>query len=259
MIANYHTHTVRCRHAADTEREMIERAIASGLQILGFSDHTPYWFGETDFYSHFRMYPDQLEDYFRTLSDLRDEYRGQIELKIGLEVEYYPAYFETLLDHLRPFAPDYFLLGQHFVGNEADEQHIYSGALTTDPSILEGYCSQVIEAMQTGLFSYVAHPDLMNFCGDPDIYRRQMRRICREAVRLGLPVEVNFLGIWNGRNYPNPLFWQVAGEEGVTAVFGCDAHRVTDVFQPDTEKIAQRILDENGIRRTDTVSLRPVF
>ena len=41
MIANYHTHTWRCRHADGTEREYVETAIEAGFKILGFSDHTP--------------------------------------------------------------------------------------------------------------------------------------------------------------------------------------------------------------------------
>lgn len=31
MLANYHTHTVRCHHAKGTEREYIEHAIEQGL------------------------------------------------------------------------------------------------------------------------------------------------------------------------------------------------------------------------------------
>ena len=43
LIANYHTHTYRCGHASMApEREYVEKAIASGIKILGFSDHTPY-------------------------------------------------------------------------------------------------------------------------------------------------------------------------------------------------------------------------
>ena len=34
MIANYHTHTWRCRHADGTEREYVEKAINAGLKIL---------------------------------------------------------------------------------------------------------------------------------------------------------------------------------------------------------------------------------
>ena len=41
MIANYHTHTARCLHAAGAEREYVERALQGGCRVLGFSDHTP--------------------------------------------------------------------------------------------------------------------------------------------------------------------------------------------------------------------------
>ena len=54
MIANYHTHTARCGHAAGTEDEYVQQAIQSGLKILGFSDHTPYWFAG-EYYSRMRM------------------------------------------------------------------------------------------------------------------------------------------------------------------------------------------------------------
>ena len=45
MRMNLHTHTPRCHHATGSEREYIERAIAAGLQTLGFSDHAPmpFW------------------------------------------------------------------------------------------------------------------------------------------------------------------------------------------------------------------------
>ena len=44
MIANYHTHTTRCNHATGTEEEYVQSALERGLEILGFSYHTPYTF-----------------------------------------------------------------------------------------------------------------------------------------------------------------------------------------------------------------------
>ena len=61
MIANYHTHTPRCNHARGGEEEYIQNAVAGGLEILGFADHSPYWFtGAGDYYSTFRMRPEAL-------------------------------------------------------------------------------------------------------------------------------------------------------------------------------------------------------
>lgn len=55
MIANYHTHTPRCNHAQGSEQEYVDAALSAGLKILGFSDHTPYFF-PGDYYSTFRMH-----------------------------------------------------------------------------------------------------------------------------------------------------------------------------------------------------------
>lgn len=134
MIANYHSHTTRCRHAEGTEREYIERALQGGLKILGFSDHTPYLF-PGDYYSNFRMFPDQLPDYVETLEKLRREYKDRIELHIGLEVEFYPHLFGKLMDYLKGFPIEYILLGQHFLGDEQGEPA--SAHRTSDPQILD--------------------------------------------------------------------------------------------------------------------------
>ncbi|MBQ9116919.1 MAG: hypothetical protein IJY04_07835, partial [Clostridia bacterium] len=66
MTRNYHTHTFRCGHASGTEREYIEKAIAEGLTVLGFSDHSPYWFPD-GYYSTHRMAPNEVEDYVNSV------------------------------------------------------------------------------------------------------------------------------------------------------------------------------------------------
>ena len=124
MIANYHTHTPRCRHASGTEEEYVLAALEEGLKILGFSDHTPYRFDGT-YYSSFRMYPHQLEDYVQSVLRLREQYADKIQIPLGLEMEYYPAYFSEVLGWARDSGIEYLLLGQHFVGNEQGEH--YSG------------------------------------------------------------------------------------------------------------------------------------
>ena len=79
MIANYHTHTWRCMHASGTEREYVEKAIEGGLQILGFSDHTPMPYAG-DYVSTVKMKLAQLEDYVNTILGLKAEYRKDIEI-----------------------------------------------------------------------------------------------------------------------------------------------------------------------------------
>ena len=73
MKANYHTHTSRCHHAEGEDREYIENAIKGGYKVLGFSDHCP-WVYRDGFVSGIRMLPSQLDDYFKSLTDLKAEY-----------------------------------------------------------------------------------------------------------------------------------------------------------------------------------------
>lgn len=255
MIANYHTHTWRCNHASDREEDYVKCALKRGLKILGFSDHTPYLFPGS-YYSHFRMFPNQLEDYCNTVLKLRKGYHGQLEIHLGLETEYYPGLFGELMNYLRGSSIEYMLLGQHFVGNEMGEH--YSGSPTGDTKILQQYCAQAMDAMQTGLFSYFAHPDLLNFRGSRRDYTQNMRRLCREANSCGIPMEINLLGLREGRNYPTRLFWEIAAEEGCTAVLGCDAHQSRHLLETKTEQQALKMAAELGITVVETVTLRNI-
>lgn len=255
MIANYHSHTWRCNHAAGTEEEYITRAIERGLNIFGFSDHTPYLF-PGNYYSTFRMYPEQLNNYIQTVQNLQIKYSSQIQIPIGLEAEFYPEYFSDLLSFLHDFPIDYLILGQHFVGNEMDAQ--YSGRSFLDTSILKAYCHQIMDAIQTGLYSYVAHPDIIRFVGDTSVYRACMREIIREAKSCAIPLEINLLGISEGRHYPNRLFWEEVAAENCSVVLGLDAHSPEAVTKTAPEQMALEIVKEFGLTLLDTINLRPI-
>lgn len=255
MIANYHTHTWRCKHADGLEQDYIEAAIAAGMQVLGFSDHTPYPF-PNGYVSFFRMAPAQASDYFSTLTELKQRYAGKIELHFGVEAEYYPARFDALLELLRQFPCDYMIMGQHFIHNEIDG--VYSGRETDDPSVLRQYVTQVLEGLSTGFFTYLAHPDLLHWSGDEITYRRQMERLCQGVKDLGVPLELNLLGLAEGRHYPNECFWEIAGQVGNCAILGCDAHRAADLNRPAIEQLGRELAARHGIALLDRAQLKPL-
>ncbi|MBO5050790.1 MAG: histidinol-phosphatase [Clostridia bacterium] len=257
MIANYHTHTWRCNHASGTEEEYIQLAIERGVRVLGFADHAPMPFCDGH-YSGFRMTLEQFPDYMETLLALREKYRSQIELLIGLEVEYYPAVFADLLAFVRPYPVDYLILGQHFIGNEGQGDP-YSGAATEDAGVLKRYVDQVITAIETDLISYIAHPDLIHYVGDDAIYRREMTRLCQAAKRLNVPLEINLLGLSEGRHYPVDKFWQIAAERGNVAILGCDAHQVHRMAAPAEIEQGRAYAKKFGITLLQECSLRKPY
>ena len=245
MKVNLHTHTYRCNHAVGTEREYIENAISGGIKVLGFSDHAPFVFPDGH-ESGYRLPISLAKDYFDTLSALKEEYKDKIEIHIGFEMEYYPLYFEDMLKTVKDAGAEYLILGQHFIGNEYPER-VYSYSEYDDMQKLCEYTDCIIGGMKTGKFTYIAHPDIISFTGDRDIYIDQVRRLCRASNEYDVPLEINFLGIREDRKYPKELFWKIAGEEKCKTVLGFDAHTPADANDKKSEKIAEEIVKKYGL------------
>ena len=222
MNYNFHTHTMRCRHANDSDEEYIIKAIEAGITHLGFSDHAPLMFPDGH-ESHYRIPMNEAKNYIEDLRALREKYKDKIEIIIGLEMEYYSEHFESMLETARNIGAEYIILGQHFILGEHPNGIGASGP-TDNAEHLITYVNEVTEAMKTGMFSYLAHPDLMCFTGDDGIYDSEMRRLCKAAKELKVPLEVNLLGIRKKKHYPNDFFWKIAGEVGGPVVIGVDAH-----------------------------------
>ena len=227
-MKNYHTHTKRCQHAIGSEEEYILEAIKGGYTELGFSDHTP-WHYDSLFVPFMRMKDTQLDDYVYVLRNLRDKYKDQISIKIGLEVEYFEKYIPWLKQMIEEKEIDYIILGNHY--DSSDENGVYYGSPIGYQSFIK-YINQCIKAIDSGLFSYIAHPDLACFTPRDYRYTKEYKRLCEHALEKDIPLEFNLLGFKSGRHYPNPVFWKIVSEVGNKVIIGTDAHepyRLSDI------------------------------
>ena len=224
MKYNLHTHTKRCNHAQGEDREYVEAAIEAGFKALGFSDHCPQFFPGTEYYSYFRMRPGEFDGYVNSVRDLKKEYEKDIEILLGVEAEYYPKTYDRFMEFMKPYKLDYMIMGQHFVGNEFDKDSFYAPRPNLDESLLDRYVEQVCEGLRRGAFTYIAHPDILYYKGDPGYYRDKMAELCVCAKELHIPLEYNLLGVKNNKGYPKPEFWKLASEIGNSVVIGYDAH-----------------------------------
>ena len=255
MLHNFPTHTTRCRHAEGTDEAYVRCALEAGLQTLGFSDHTPYPFSGS-YYSTMRMYPHEFAEYVTSVRSLQQTYADRLDIPLGVEAEYYPAHFEKLLQLLRSENIDYMILGQHWIGNE--EGCPYNGRPTDSRAHLIQYCDQSIEAMQTGLFTYFAHPDLLWFTGDPIAYGEHMQRLCEAAKKCDVPLEINLLGLRTQRHYPTGRFWEIAAKVGNEVILGCDAHAPSQLLDTAAIGTALDMVDRLGLKLLETAQLRPI-
>jgi histidinol-phosphatase (PHP family) len=211
------------------------------------------------------MAPEETEEYYASIRALGEKYAGQIELHVGFETEYFRSSWKDEVEFLKKHPPEYLILGQHYVdfehlngrqGNHSDR----GKALCDDRERIKPYADIVIEAMSTGLFSCVAHPDVLTYTGkEQEYYLSEMARIIEASKKYDVPLEYNLLGQAMGRQYPRLDFWRLAGELGAAAVLGCDAHNPERVADKEEIAEAKRILSECNVKILETIEIRNPF
>lgn len=242
MTYNLHTHTYRCSHASGTVEEYIKRAISCGIKYMGFSDHMPFICSNGQ-ESSYRVPVSQAKEYFSEISSLREKYKDKIDIKIGFETEYYPLNFKDMLENAVDFGAEYLILGQHYTKEELPDG-VHTIVPTDSTEKLRDYVATVVEAIRSGSFTYVAHPDIINFTGAEDVYQEEIRKICIASRECDVPLEINFLGIRDKRNYPNEAFWEIAEKEKSPVTFGFDAHDVESAFDEASLGRAREIVEK---------------
>jgi histidinol-phosphatase (PHP family) len=150
--------------------------------------------------------------------------------------EFVPFYREVLLEQ---YGFHYLISGAHWYPHEGDWAGLYGTVMT--PGMLRSYTAYLVQCIESGLYSFIAHPDLFGVC-----YREWDRHahaaateICRAAAGLDLPLEINAYGfrkpyveVAGGERaiYPWAPFWEVAATWDTPVVVNSDAHRPQDIL-----------------------------
>ncbi|MGM9971926.1 MAG: PHP domain-containing protein [Anaeroplasmataceae bacterium] len=223
LKTNYHTHTVLCGHATGSINDIINAAIEYGYKELGFSEHAPlpmHLFNEYDskrLYAYENMSMDTFhKDYLNVLK--KESERKDISIKIGLESEYIEGE-EEFYKELRSNV-EYMILGVHFF--------MYKGKLIDtyaeiNKDTMYAYANNIEKALSTGLFDYLAHPDLFLYNDiefDSDAIKVS-NMIIDSCIRHNVILEINC----NGKGkYPRREFYELVKNKPVKVMIGVDAH-----------------------------------
>lgn len=249
MLANYHTHTKRCQHAGGEDREYVEAAIQAGYRILGFADHCPWIYPDKNFVSGIRLAPNEVDGYFYSLESLKKEYAKDIKIYIGFETEHCPELIPEQDNLLAGYPLDYMLCGQHYLGVEYVS--FYTGRPHGEEAFLKEYVDTAIDGIKSGRYLYLAHPDLVNFTGEEEVYRTHMKRLCEALKEKDIPVEINVLGLATGRHYPSGRFLELAKETGNKAIIGVDAHAPKHLLKTDAVANAVTLAEKYNLHLVD--------
>lgn len=229
MKYNLHTHSFYCGHGTGEIYEYCQYAEDACFDLLGFSEHCP--FPDDSFHST-RMAFHDMDSYENDVLQAKKNY--DMPIFIGYECDYFPkwkSYFKALHDRV-----DYLISGTHYVFRE-------DGTLATPfsedftSSDVSLYAKSFIKAMETGLFLFMAHPDVFLLYYKWDENAKAASIDILEAARsLDIPLEINANGIMKAGTpdkekwgYPNVNFWLLASEYNIKALCSSDAHMIENL------------------------------
>lgn len=227
-ISSFHTHTRLCKHASGVPRDYASQAAAEGCLALGFSDHCPYpdgtWAGS-------RMTVEDIGLYRSLVSEAAAAV--DFPVRYGFECEWHPRYESWYRDFLAgECGAEYLAYGPHWVDDAGELIYIPEAA---EPRLLRPYVDLTCQGIASGLYAFVAHPDL--FLAGFTRMTADVRAACADivdaAVAAGIPLEVNGLGLLRplipgdgGMRSPYPVreFWEIASSRGARVICNSDAH-----------------------------------
>jgi histidinol-phosphatase (PHP family) len=231
MRTDYHMHTPLCGHATGVPRDYVLAAQQAGLQEIGFSDHNPM----PAQFDDWRMAPDQLPHYLGMIEEARREF-PRYPIRLGLECDYIPA-FEGHVRYLAGKADwDYLIGAVHYITPDWDvdnPKHLKRWAEQPVEEIWQAYFDAYTKMIQTCLFDFLAHPDLVKKFGlrpEGDLSRFYLATL-DAAAEAGAVLEVSTAGLRKDVReiYPSRDFLVAAHKRRIPIVINSDAHAPGEV------------------------------
>ena len=231
MPADFHMHTPLCLHAVGSPSEYAQVAIERGLPEIGFADHNPM----PEYFDDWRMQLADLPAYIEGVEKARADF-PQLPIRLGLEVDYIPG-MENWVEKLAGMADwDYFIGSVHYIapGWDVDNPKLIS-RFQEHPveEIWDMYWKAYGQCIRSGLFDFVAHPDLVKKFGHrPGGDLRRYYEPAIEALReANLAFEINTAGLRKpaAELYPAREFVSLACEAGIPLLINSDAHAPEEV------------------------------
>jgi histidinol-phosphatase (PHP family) len=262
----YHTHTHFCDGSSHPE-DYVKEALKLGFHSLGFSGHAP-----VPFENKFAIPENKMQEYCDTILHLKEKYRNQIQILLGLEIDGIPGIMPSF-DHFRTtYGLNYTIGSVHLVYNPANGRLWFiDGALrdTYDKGlekimggdIRQGvtlYYQQIQQMIQNEKPDIVGHLDKIcmhnagrYFSSDEEWYQNLVKETLEFIAKVGGIVEINTRGIYKGRStqlYPDATWLPILKELGIPVTISADAHQPGELALLYEETLA--LLQHKGFKKT---------
>ncbi|MFQ7312320.1 MAG: histidinol-phosphatase HisJ family protein [Sellimonas sp.] len=230
VTADYHMHT---RFSSDSDadpKDMVEAAIKKGLQTICFTDHQ-----DTDYPEDQSMFRIDMERYIPTITELQERYKGQIDIRLGVEIGLQPHLGEWYRSYIKAYPFDFVIGSVHVV----EKMDPYNGEFFDKYSDREGYRRSFEETLENVRaiqdFDVLGHMDYIVRYGKEQAahycwkdHADIIDEILRELIDSGKGIEMNMAGFKYGLSFCHPYpdiikrYRELGGE---ILTVGADAHK----------------------------------
>lgn len=237
-LTNYHSHCSFCDGRAPLE-EFIKEAIRQGFTSYGISSHAPLPFSTA-----WTMDWEQVPAYLDEAQRLKQKYADQIELYIGMEIDYLDEESNPSIARFRELPLDYRIGSVHLLtdGREVVDIDVSAEVFRTIvderfggdlDNVIHLYYNRLLRMMALGGFGILGHADKMHYnasCYRPGLldepgYEALMRDYFTEIARREIIVEINTKAFYLlGTFFPNERYFRLLHELGIRVQVNSDAH-----------------------------------
>ena len=222
-----HNHTTRCNHAEGTVDEYIQKAIALGIDIYGFSEHAPM-----DFDEKYRLQFDEMHAYVSDVLNAKERYKNEIDILLGYEVDWLEGHMDDKILHADV---DYLIGSVHFIDKWSfDNPEFIGGWQNKDIDEIWKAYFEATEAMaKSGKFDIVGHLDLIKvfkYMPKQDV-RILAKNVLLAIKKSNMVMEINTAGLRKpiGEMYPSRALLEEAYALDIPITFSSDAHAVEHI------------------------------
>ena len=262
-----HMHTVFSTDSEASVKSMLDASVKRGLQSVCITDHLDLDYPEDE-----ELGPDpfqlNLRQYFEMLTQIREEYREKLNVRIGVELGLQPHLGKTYEKLVQEYPFDFVIGSLHLVhGMDPYYGKVFEGK--TDGEVYrEAFCETLCCLDKVSCFDVLGHLDYVVRYGRNKAqeysYREfsdEIDEILKKVISAGKGLEMNMGRVKYGLGFANPhpdvlTRYRELGGEIVTV--GADAHRPEHVAYDFEE--AGDILKSCGFHYyAEFIGRKPVF
>ena len=263
MRADCHMHTYFSGDSEAKPEDMVLSAIDKGLEAICFTDHE-----DIDYFCDDIEFVFDPERYFKELEELREKYKGKLDIRIGVEFGMQPHLGEKAKEFTGAHPYDFVIGSMHVIGGKDPYFPEFFEGISDEEAYREALQETIRDIRSVSDFDVLGHLDYVVRYGKHQEqeysyhkFADEIDEILHYLIENGKGLEVNTAGLKYGLPFAHPhpdvlKRYKELGGEIITV--GADAHKPEHVGYD--FNIVDNILEACGFKYyAEFIKRAPVF